>query len=57
MDKETNHFCSSCSSSYTVVYSVSKNELFDTPEFCPFCGQIVTDDENDTELEELNDDE
>lgn len=35
------HTCDNCDSEFTVKYDEEKVE--DTPQFCPFCGELLID--------------
>ena len=52
-NKKLSIICRYCESAYTLRY----DEVFDKPEFCPFCAESVELGDDDEDLSDEEDDE
>jgi transposase len=57
MDLDKDLFCTLCNSSYTITFPKKKDELYHTPEYCPFCGESLKElDEDYSDFDDTEDD-
>lgn len=53
--KKINLSCDECEASFTITHDMSIQHYI--PEYCPFCGETLQDEDRDEEESDLDDEE
>ena len=56
MELDQDYFCTSCNASFTITFPKRKDELYNRPAYCPFCGESLAE-ETDLDYENIEDDD